>query len=43
MKQVNHFKYVGVWVIKEERIGTREIKNCIEQDRKVIGYLNSIW
>jgi len=29
MKQVNHFKYVGVWVIKEERIGMREIKNCI--------------
>jgi len=30
MKQIDNFKYLGVWVTKEERIETHEIKNRID-------------
>jgi hypothetical protein len=42
-EQMKHFKDLRIWVTKEKRIGTCEIKNRIEQGRKVIGYLNLIW
>jgi len=40
---MDHFKYLNVWISKEEGIGMREIKNRIEQGRKVIACINSIW
>jgi transketolase N-terminal domain/subunit len=42
MRQLDHFKYFGMCVIKEKGNGTQEIKNHIEQERKVIGCPNSI-
>lgn len=43
VKQVDQFKYLGVLINKDEGIGRTEIKNRIEQSRKVIGCLNSVW
>lgn len=42
VKQVDQFKYLGAQINKEG-LGTFEIKNRIQQSRKIIGVLNSLW
>ncbi|XP_071644241.1 uncharacterized protein [Temnothorax longispinosus] len=41
--QVDAFKYLGTVITKDERIGATNIKSRIEQSRKVLGCLNSVW
>jgi hypothetical protein len=36
MKQMNHFKYLGVWITKEKGIGICKIKNRIEPDQSYL-------
>lgn len=42
IKQVNEFKYLGA-IIDNNGLGAREVKQRIQNARKVIGALNSIW
>lgn len=42
IEQVDEFKYLGA-LITREGLGKPEIKKRIEQSRKVLGSLNSIW
>lgn len=42
IKQVEEFKYLGA-VINREGLGNKEIQRRVEQSRKVVGCLNSVW
>jgi hypothetical protein len=43
INQVSHLKYLGTLISKTDGIGKDEIKNRIEQSKKIISCLNSIW
>jgi hypothetical protein len=43
IKQVSHSKYLGPVINKTDGIGKDKIKNRIEQSKKIISCLNSIW
>lgn len=42
VKQVENFKYLGC-TISRDGIGKEEVRNKVEQGKKVVGCLNSIW
>ncbi|KAJ4435246.1 hypothetical protein ANN_23824 [Periplaneta americana] len=43
IKQANQAKYLGTIITKAEGIGEEEIKNRIEQSKKIVTCLDSIW
>jgi hypothetical protein len=43
IKQVDYAKYLGTIIYKTKGIGKEEIRNSIDQSKKIISYLNSIW